>query len=71
MRFVAAETATLFVPALRLLVGFHDSKLTSESIYSDPASVLKQIGLLDDPRLPVYGAETARKVVELSGGLKP
>ncbi len=26
--------------------------------------MLKQIGLLDDPRLPVYGAATARKVVD-------
>jgi len=26
--------------------------------------VLKQIGLLVDPALPVFGAETARKVVQ-------
>jgi carboxymethylenebutenolidase len=59
------------VPGLRLFVGFRDGKLTSERIYWDQASVLKQIGLLDDPRLPVYGAETARRVMDLSGGLKP
>jgi len=48
------------------IVGFRDGKLSSERIYWDQASVLKQIGLLDDPRLPVYGAETARKVVDQS-----
>jgi carboxymethylenebutenolidase len=47
------------------IVGFRDGKLASERIYWDQASVLKQIGLLDDPRLPAYGAETARKVVDL------
>jgi carboxymethylenebutenolidase len=46
------------------IVGFRDGKLKSERIYWDQASVLKQIGLLDDPRLPVCGAETARKVVD-------
>jgi carboxymethylenebutenolidase len=46
------------------IVGFRDGKLKSERIYWDQASVLKQIGLLEDPRLPVYGAETARKVVD-------
>jgi hypothetical protein len=30
--------------------------------YWDQASVLKQIGLLTDPRLPVFGAESARMV---------
>lgn len=46
------------------IVGFRDGKLVSEHIYWDQASVLKQIGLLSDPRLPVFGAETARKVVD-------
>ena len=45
------------------IVGFRDGKLASERIYWDQASVLRQIGLLSDPKLPVYGAETARKVV--------
>lgn len=46
------------------IVRFRDGKLAHEHIYWDQASVLKQIGLLDDPRLPVYGVETTRKVVD-------
>lgn len=44
------------------IVGFRDGKLAHERIYWDQASVLKQIGLISDPKLPVFGAETARKV---------
>jgi carboxymethylenebutenolidase len=46
------------------IVGFREGKLAHERIYWDQASVLKQIGLLSDARLPVFGAETARKVLE-------
>jgi carboxymethylenebutenolidase len=46
------------------IVGFRDGKLAHEHIYWDQASVLKQIGLLSDPRLPVFGPETARKVAD-------
>jgi carboxymethylenebutenolidase len=46
------------------IVKFQDGKLAHEHIYWDQASVLKQIGLLTDPSLPVYGAETARKVLD-------
>jgi len=46
------------------IVGFRDGKLAHERIYWDQASVLKQIGLLSDERLPVFGAETARKVLD-------
>src|SRR5579872_1423607 len=49
--------------ALVAIVKFRDGKLAHEHIYWDQASVLKQIGLLTDPRLPVYGAESARKVL--------
>ena len=44
------------------IVKFRDGKLAHEHIYWDQASVLKQIGLLTDPSLPVCGAETAAKV---------
>ena len=44
------------------IVHFRDGKLAHEHIYWDQASVLKQIGLLTDPSLPVYGAEIAAKV---------
>jgi carboxymethylenebutenolidase len=49
------------------IVRFREGKLAHEHIYWDQASVLKQIGLLSDEALPVFGAETARKVVDASG----
>ena len=48
--------------ALVAIVRFRDGKLAHEHIYWDQASVLKQIGLITDPSLPVCGAESARKV---------
>jgi len=48
--------------ALVAIVRFRDGKLAHEHIYWDQASVLKQIGLLKDPSLPVAGVESARKV---------
>jgi carboxymethylenebutenolidase len=48
--------------ALVAIVRFRDGKLAHEHIYWDQASVLKQIGLLTDAALPVFGAESARKV---------
>src|SRR6266566_4872754 len=50
--------------ALVAIVRFRDGKLAHEHIYWDQASVLKQIGLLTGPGLPVCGVETARKVVD-------
>lgn len=49
---------------LVVVVGFRDGKLAHERIYWDQASVLKQIGLLTDPSLPVFGAETAQKILD-------
>lgn len=46
------------------IVGFREGKLACERIYWDQASVLKQIGLLPDSRLPVCGIESAQKVKE-------
>jgi carboxymethylenebutenolidase len=48
--------------ALVAIVRFRDGKVAHEHIYWDQASVLKQIGLLTDPRLPVFGAESAHRV---------
>jgi carboxymethylenebutenolidase len=48
--------------ALVAIVHFREGKLAHEHIYWDQASVLKQIGLLTDPALPVSGVESARKV---------
>lgn len=44
------------------IVKFRDGKLAHEHIYWDQASVLVQLGLLNDPALPVRGAETAARV---------
>ena len=49
---------------LVVIVRFREGKLAHEHIYWDQASVLKQIGLLTDPALPVHGAETASKVLD-------
>ena len=46
------------------IVHFREGKLQHEHIYWDQASVLKQLGLLTDEKLPVFGAETAQKVVD-------
>jgi carboxymethylenebutenolidase len=58
---VAPTNRRVEVP-LVVIVRFRDGKLAHEHIYWDQASVLKQIGLISDERLPVFGAETARKV---------
>ncbi|MDW7654867.1 MAG: ester cyclase [Nitrospiraceae bacterium] len=49
--------------AVAVIVGVKDGKITHEHIYWDQASVLVQIGLLNPARLPVSGAESARKVL--------
>jgi len=46
------------------IVRFRDGKVAHEHIYWDQASVLEQVGLLADATLPVFGAETARKVLD-------
>jgi carboxymethylenebutenolidase len=51
--------------AIVAIVTFRGDKLAHEHIYWDHASVLKQIGLLTDPALPVFGAETVRKLLDL------
>ena len=50
------------------IVRFREGKLAHEHIYWDQASVLKQIGLLTDATLPVFGVETAHKVIDPSFG---
>jgi len=60
---VAPTNQYVEVP-LVAIVRFRDGKLAHEHIYWDQASVLKQIGLLDDPSLPVRGVETAYKVLQ-------
>jgi len=59
---VAPTNLPVKIP-LVVIVKFRDGKLAHEHIYWDQASVLKQIGLLTDPALPVFGVETAEKVL--------
>ena len=59
---VAATNRPVKIP-LVVIVKFRDGKLAHEHIYWDQASVLKQIGLLNDASLPVRGVETAEKVI--------
>ena len=58
-----APTGRFVQVPLVAIVRFRDGKLAHEHIYWDQASVLKQIGLLNDESLPVRGAETAQKVL--------
>jgi len=53
--------------ALVAIVKFREGKLEHEHIYWDQASVLKQIGLLTDATLPVFGIETATALKKLQG----
>ena len=49
---------------LVVIVRFRDGKLAHEHIYWDQASVLVQLGLFNSEKLPVSGAESARKVLD-------
>jgi carboxymethylenebutenolidase len=49
---------------LIVVVHFRDGKLAHEHIYWDQASVLVQLGLIDQTKLPVAGVETAEKVLD-------
>ena len=51
---------------LIVVVHFRDGRLAHEHIYWDQASVLVQLGLIDDERLPVAGVESAEKVLDPS-----
>lgn len=46
------------------IVKFRGDKLYHEHIYWDQASVLVQVGLLDDAHLPVAGIDSARKLLD-------
>jgi carboxymethylenebutenolidase len=48
-----------------VIVHFREGKLGHEHVYWDQASVLVQLGILDPSGLPIVGAETARKVLNL------
>jgi carboxymethylenebutenolidase len=50
--------------AFCVVVGFEDGKVHHEHIYWDQASLLVQVGLLDQTELPVTGAEQAANVLD-------
>ncbi len=50
--------------ALVVIVRFRDGKLAHEHIYWDQASVLAQLGLIDAEKLPVGGADSAKKALD-------
>src|SRR5260370_14328319 len=59
---IAPTNARVEIP-LVAIVAFREGKLVSEHIYWDQPSVLKQIELLTDPRLPVLrGGHTHKGV---------
>jgi carboxymethylenebutenolidase len=64
---IAPTNCRVEVP-LVAIVGFREGKVAFERVYWDQASVLKQIGVLADATLPVYGAETAHKVLTQVSG---
>lgn len=51
---------------LVVIVHFREGKLAHEHIYWDQASVLTQLGLIDQTTLPVAGVESAEKVLHPS-----
>ena len=50
--------------AFCVVVKFEDGKVAHEHIYWDQASLLVQVGLLDQAELPVTGAEQAENVLD-------
>jgi len=47
-----------------VVMGIEDGKVAYEHIYWDQGSLLAQVGLLDLTKLPVTGAEQARKLLD-------
>ena len=52
---------------LVVIIGFKKSKVISEHIYWDQASVLKQLGLLTESSLPIAGGDSAEKIINPQG----
>ena len=50
--------------AVVVIVLFDGDKIAGETVYFDNATILRQAGLLPDPKLPVLGAESAQGVLE-------
>jgi carboxymethylenebutenolidase len=74
-KFTHSRTMDFFLPGVAptgrrievphvAIIQFRDGLIESEHIYWDQASVLVQVGLLEDKDLPVAGAETAQKILD-------
>ena len=50
--------------AIVAVVEFDGEKISAERIYWDQASVLVQVGLLDQTKVPARGAEAARRLMD-------
>ncbi|PHQ80314.1 MAG: hypothetical protein COB66_05075 [Coxiella sp. (in: Bacteria)] len=60
-----APTGKRVEVALVAIIRFKDGKVAHEHIYWDQASVLVQVGLLDQSTLPVVGIEGAQKAADV------
>lgn len=60
---IAATGRAVQLPVV-VVMGFEADKVAYERIYWDQASLLVQVGLLDETLLPVTGAAQARKVLD-------
>jgi carboxymethylenebutenolidase len=49
-----------------VVMKFRGNKIVHEHIYWDQASLLTQIGILDQSNLPITGIEQSQKLKELS-----
>jgi carboxymethylenebutenolidase len=60
---VAPSGRAVLLPVV-VVMGFEADKVSYERIYWDQASLLVQVGLLDETLLPVTGVAPARKVLD-------
>ncbi|MBO0864910.1 MAG: ester cyclase [Mycobacterium sp.] len=60
---VAPTGRAVMLPVV-VVMGIENGKVAYERIYWDQASLLAQIGLLDDTELPITGAVQAHKVLD-------
>jgi carboxymethylenebutenolidase len=49
--------------AMAVVVYTEGGRISAENLYWDNASILRQAGLLIDPKLPILGAESARNML--------
>ncbi len=55
--------------AMVVVVYTEGDRISAENLYWDSATIMRQAGLLNDPKLPVLGAESARNMLSHSAPL--